>query len=406
MPIYWIWLAELADFSVLQKHRLLERFHDPEELYHASSDALQALNLTEKQLRSLQNKDITPAEQIANRCRRKGIGVLSLCDTAYPRRLKNTPDAPIVLYYNGILPDWDERPFVGIVGTRKASGYGLQVAHQMGSQIAAGGGMIVSGGAFGVDTSAMQGALDAGKPCVGVLGCGVDVVYPLSNRRLFARVVEDGCLISEYPPGTRPNHWHFPQRNRIISGVSDGVLVAEAPEKSGALITARLALEQGRDVFTVPGNINTASCAGSNQLLQEGALAVFSGWDVLKEYAQCYPETVKMPAKTPVLPERNTDLKVAQNTALPEKIQNDPQTQQKKPIDNQRISTYSVLNNKQPALTDEEQALLALLTRHPQEPADIIARTELPSGRVLSLLTVLTVKGLVLKHPGGRVSLK
>lgn len=406
MPIYWIWFAELADLTLLQKHRLLEHFHDPEEVYHASPEALQALRLTDKQLQSLQQKDLAPAAQIVSCCRRKGIGVLPLYDTAYPKRLANTVDAPIVLYYNGILPDWDERPFVGIVGTRKASGYGLQVAHQMGSQIAAGGGMIVSGGAFGADTAAMQGALDAGKPCVGVLGCGVDVMYPPSNRRLFARVVEDGCLISEYPPGTRPKPWHFPQRNRIISGISDGVLVAEAPEKSGALITARLALEQGRDVFTVPGNINTASCAGSNQLLQEGALAVFSGWDVLKEYAPCYPETVKMPAKPPVIPERNTDLKVAESTAVPERIQNNPVNSQKKPIDNQRNSTYSVLNNKQPALTQDEQAVLALLTRHPQEPADIIARTELPSGRVLSLLTVLTVKGLVLKHPGGRVSLK
>ncbi len=406
MPLYWIWFAELADLSLLQKHRLLEHFHDPEEVYHASPEALQALHLTDKQLRSLQQKDLAPAAQIVSDCHRKGIGVLPFCDVAYPKRLANTADAPLVLYYNGILPDWDERPFVGIVGTRKASGYGLQVAHQMGGQIAAGGGMIVSGGAFGADTAAMQGALEAGKPCIGVLGCGVDVMYPPSNRRLFARVVEDGCLLSEYPPGTRPKPWHFPQRNRIISGISDGVLVAEAPEKSGALITARLALEQGRDVFTVPGNINTASCAGSNQLLQEGALAVFSGWDVLKEYAPCYPETVKMPAKPPVIPERNTDLKVAESTAVPERIQNNPENSQKKPIDNQRNSTYSVLNNKQPALTDEEQAVLALLTRHPQEPADIIARTELPSGRVLSLLTVLTVKGLVLKHPGGRVSLK
>lgn len=406
MLLYWIWFAELGELSLLQKHRLLEHFHDPEEIYHAPMSALQALNLTDKQLRSLQQKDLTPAAQIVSLCRRKGFGVLPFSDSAYPKRLANTPDAPLVLYYNGILPDWDAKPFVGIVGTRKASGYGLQVAHQMGNQIALGGGMIVSGGANGADAAAMQGALEAGKPCIGVLGCGVDIAYPPRNRRLFARVVEDGCLISEYPPGTKPLAWHFPQRNRIISGLSDGVLVAEAPKKSGALITARLALEQGRDVFTVPGNINTATCAGSNQLLQEGALAVFSGWDVLKEYAQCYPEAVKIPEIPSVTPERNTHLKVAQPQAMQEKCPKNPVNPQKKPIDNERISTYSVLNNKQPALSEEEQAVLALLTRHPQEPADIIARTELPSGRVMSLLTVLTVKGFVLKHPGGRVSLK
>lgn len=406
MLLYWIWFAELTELSVLQKHRLLERFRDPEEIYHASGEALRELNMTDKQLQGLLQRDLLEAQQIVSRCRRKGIGVLPLCDAAYPKRLKNTPDAPIVLYYNGILPDWDACPFIGIVGTRKASGYGLQVAHQMGSQIAEGGAMIVSGGAFGVDTAAMQGALDAGRPCVGVLGCGVDVVYPRSNRRLFAAVVEAGCLLSEFAPGTNPMPWHFPQRNRIISGLCDGVLVAEAPEKSGALITANLALEQGRDVFTVPGNINTASCAGSNGLLQEGAQAVFSGWDVLKEYEACYPGVVTKPQKQPRLPEETSGWKVAENRDIPQKIQKTPEKDEKIPIDNERISTYSVLNNKQPPLNAEEQALLALLTRHPQEPADIIARVGLPSGRVLSLLTVLAVKGLVLKHPGGRVSLK
>ncbi len=406
MLLYWVWFSELTDLSLLQKHRLLERFHDPEDIYHASLEVLKALDLTKKQLQCLQQKDLVEAEQILLSCRRKGIGILSLEDSAYPQRLKNTADAPIVLYYSGILPDWQACPFIGIVGTRKASGYGLQVAHQMGEQIAAGGGMIVSGGAFGGDTAAMQGALDAGKPCVGILGCGVDVVYPPSNRRLFARVAEDGCLISEYPPGTKPMPWHFPQRNRIISGICNGVLVAEAPEKSGALITAQLALEQGRDVFTVPGNINTASCAGSNRLLQEGAMAVFTGWDVLREYESAYPQAVKKPQSGSVLPKETPGWKVAENTDIPRKMQNNREKDEKIPIDKERICTYSVLNNQQLGINEEEQAILALLTRHPQEPADIIAKTNLPSGRVLSLLTMLAVKGLVLKHPGGRVSLK
>ena len=135
-------------------------------------------------------------------------------------------------------------------------------------------------------------------------------------------------------------------------------------------------------------------------------MAVFSGWDVLKEYESCYPGVVKMPQKDSVAPEQASGWKVAENTELPGKMQKNPEKDEKIPIDNERISTYSVLNNKQTALNEEEQAILALLTRHPQEPADIIARAQLPSGRVLSVLTVLTVKGLVLKHPGGRVSLK
>ncbi|MBQ5607782.1 MAG: DNA-processing protein DprA [Oscillospiraceae bacterium] len=406
MLLYWIWLAELKDITLLQKQRLLERFHDPEELYHTADGVFQKLGLPEKERQALQNRDLKAAEQILLRCTEKDIKLLPLTDRAYPTRLRNTPDAPILLYYRGILPDWEGVPFIGVVGTRKASAYGLQVAHQMGGQIAAGGGHIVSGGAAGGDTAAMQGALEAGCPVVGVLGCGVDVVYPRSNCRLFDAVVENGCLISEYPPGAPPIDWHFPARNRIISGISNGVLVVEAPVKSGALITAQRALEQGRDVFVVPGNINIPTCAGSNALLQEGATPVFTGWDVLSGYEFLYPGKLRKSQFASLYTGEPTEAKVAQKLLTPEKTSKKPAIFEKKPIDNGRNTTYIELDNNHPALSDTEQAVLALLTRVPQEPAELIAKLDLPSGKVLSSLTMLTVKGLVHKHPGGRVSLK
>ena len=267
MLLHWIWFAELKDISLLHKHRLLERFGDPEELHRMSEEALLNAGLPEKERNALLDKNLWKAEQILARCAKRDISILPIADSAYPKRLRDSADAPIVLYYRGVLPDWETRPFIGVVGTRKASAYGLQVAHQLGSQIASCGGFVVSGGAAGGDTAAMQGAMSAGYPVVGVLGCGVDVVSPHSNRKLFERIVADGCLISEYPPGTEPKPWHFPARNRIISGVSNGTLVVEAPKVSGALITARHALEQGRDVFVVPGNINSPTCEGSNTLL-------------------------------------------------------------------------------------------------------------------------------------------
>lgn len=406
MLLYWIWLAELKDITLLQKQRLLEHFHDPEELYHTADGVFQKLGLPEKERQALQNRDLKAAEQILHRCTEKDIKLLPLTDSAYPNRLRNTPDAPILLYYRGILPDWESAPFIGIVGTRKASAYGLQVAHQMGGQIAAGGGHIVSGGAAGGDTAAMHGALEAGYPVVGVLGCGVDVVYPRSNRRLFDAVVENGCLISEYPPEAPPLDWHFPARNRIISGISSGVLVVEAPVKSGALITAHRALEQGRDVFVVPGNINIPTCAGSNALLQEGATPVFTGWDVLSGYEFLYPGKLRKSQFASLYAGEPTEAKVAQKPIAPEKTSKKPEIFEKKPIDNGRNTTYIELDNNHPALSDTEQAVLALLTRVPQEPAELIARLDMPSGKVLSTLTMLTVKGLVHKHPGGRVSLK
>ena len=403
MLLYWLWFAELKNISLQQKHRLLAQAGDPETLYHTRQDRW---DMPQKAKEALADKTLTAAEKILADCKKAGIGILPVADSAYPSRLRNTYDAPLVLYYKGILPDWDCLPFIGAVGTRKASLYGLQVAKRLASQITGCGGRIISGGAAGADTAAMQGALDAGGAVVGVLGCGVDVVYPRSNKKLFAAVVKNGCLISEYPPGTEPLSWNFPARNRIISGISSGVLVVEAPQKSGALITARYAMEQGRDVFVVPGNIDNACCAGSNLLLQEGAMPVFSGWDVLENYEFLYPGKLKKQKAEPFYVNREPEMRVAETVTAPASKSENGTTARKNPIDNGPVSTYSVLENKQIALNADEQAVLAMLTDMPQEPADLMAKLSMPSGKVLSTLTMLSVKGLVQKHPGGRVSLK
>lgn len=406
MLLHWIWFAEMKDISLLHKHRLLERFGDPEELYRMSEEALLQAGLPEKEQIALADKELWKAEQIAERCAKRDIGVLPVLDSAYPKRLRNSPDAPIVLYYKGVLPDWEARPFIGVVGTRKASAYGLQVAHQLGSQIASCGGFVVSGGAAGGDTAAMQGAMAAGYPVVGVLGCGVDVVYPYSNRKLFEAIVKEGCLISEYPPGTEARSWHFPARNRIISGVSNGVLVVEAPQKSGALITARFALEQGRDVFVVPGNINSPTCEGSNAMLQEGATPVLSGWDVVSGYEFLYPGKLQKNLTVALYSQEETPAKVAQSPVYLENSPNKTAESGKIPIDNGDKSPYIELVKDRPTLNEEEQAVLACLKESPQEASFLMDALDMPSGKILSILTMLTVKGYAQKHPGGSFSLK
>ena len=406
MLLHWIWFAEMKDISLLHKHRLLERFGDPEELYRMSEEALLQAGLPEKEQIALADKELWKAEQIAERCAKRDIGVLPVLDSAYPKRLRNSPDAPIVLYYKGVLPDWEARPFIGVVGTRKASAYGLQVAHQLGSQIASCGGFVVSGGAAGGDTAAMQGAMAAGYPVVGVLGCGVDVVYPYSNRKLFEAIVKEGCLISEYPPGTEARSWHFPARNRIISGVSNGVLVVEAPQKSGALITARFALEQGRDVFVVPGNINSTTCEGSNALLKEGAAPVLTGWDVVSGYEFLYPGKLQKNLTVALYSQEETPAKVAQSPVYLENSPNKTAESGKIPIDNSDKSPYIELVKNRPTLNEEEQAVLACLKESPQEASFLMDALDMPSGKVLSILTMLTVKGYAQKHPGGSFSLK
>ncbi len=339
------------------------------------------------------------AEQILRSCTRKNISVLTYGDSAFPECLRQIEDPPFVLYYRGILPDWQARPFIAVVGTRKATAYGLQMAQRMGRQIAESGAVLVSGGAFGIDSKAMGGALETQMPVVCVLGCGTDVIYPRNNRKLFSQVTETGCLLSEYPPGADPLPWHFPRRNRIISALSHGIVVVEAPKKSGALSTAHHGIRQGKDLYVVPGNVGVAACEGSNALLQEGAAAVLCGWDAVKAYAGRFPETVGKNDTGQPLSKEGFQAKVAQKPEIPEKLP-------EKGIDNPEYSSYSVLHSAMPVLLPEEQAVLALLTHRPQHSDAVCAQSALPPAKVQSILTKLTLKGLVCHHPGSRVSLK
>ena len=401
MPVYWIWFANLKGLSLHKKRQLLETFKDPEEIYRADGRAF-----SEETAQALEEKDLTEAKTIYLQCQQRGIGILAYGDAAYPERLRNIEDPPMVLYFKGKLPEWQAQPMIGVVGTRKASPYGLQTAHMLAAQIAACGGLVVSGVATGIDALSMEGALDVGKPTVGVLGGGVDVVYPASNRVLYRRTEEMGCLISEYPPGSRPYPGNFLCRNRIISGISDGVLVVEAPEKSGALNTARHAFSQGRDMFAVPGNLGVASCLGSNALLQEGAYAALSGWDVVKHYENLYPGAVEN-RPVPLQAKAETALpKVAEQPLTPGEQGKKRQVPSQIPIDNSPKSTYSVLNKRQVSLSAQEQEVYDLVGNTPELTDSILDRAELPAATVQSVLTRLTIKGLLTQHPDGSVSRK
>ena len=400
MPVYWIWFAELRGIGLLAKRQLLQVFPDPEELFNAEEKALRELPAQVRD--ALSDRDLTKARAILTQCKQLGIKVLTFGDGQYPENLRNIEEPPLVLYYKGNLPDWQAQPLIGIVGTRHASSYGLQTAGLLSAQAAVCGAIVVSGVAAGIDSAAMEAALDADRPVIGVVGGGVDVIYPAKNRSLYRRTEECGCLMSEYPPGTRPFGGNFLRRNRIISGISQGVLVVEAPERSGALNTAHHAFEQGRDVFTVPANLGVASSQGSNALLQEGAYAVFSGWDMVKLYAPLYPDTVE---NRPV-PAQKKPAKVAQTPFIPENRVDKTQTPAKNPIDNGKESTYSVINKRPQGLSDQETAILELLGETPQLTDSIMDASGLPFGTVQSILTRLAIKGFVKQYPDGSVSRK
>ena len=399
MPLYWLWYYMLPGLSVGQKLKLLEFFRDTEELY-LTRDYSGIAALTSEQRKALQDKNLRPAQRVLQNCVRRHIGILTFSDAGYPRRLRNIDEPPLVLFYKGVLPDFETRPVIGVVGTRKASAYGLSQTRRLAQQITACGGVVVSGGAVGVDTLALQGALEAGGQPVVILGCGVDVVYPKNNKRLFAQIEEKGCILSEFLPGTEPRPWQFPQRNRIISGVSNGVLVTEAPARSGALITASEALRQGRDVFAIPSNIDVPTGAGSNALLRDGAGAVFSGWDILREYAGQYPDTVSQ--QQPVLRTLNSREVVEEKVADTRHL---PLYSDKKDVDNPGINAYSVLDDAQKQVTPEERQLLELLGQEPCPVDLLIQKLDMPAAQVQRILTKLSLKGVVKNHPGGMISL-
>lgn len=392
---YWLWLTGRRGVGLRGLRALLEQFGTPEAVYCAAEqDYPQALRPEGRA--SLADKELAPARQILQQCYRKNIHVLTFQDAAYPNRLKNLDDAPLVLYYQGVFPDFDAEPVIAMVGTRKASAYGLLQAKRLGYELGRYGAIIVSGGAAGIDTMALRGAISSGTAPVAVFACGVDIDYPANNRSLFEDLRTHGCVISELPPGTPPLAEHFPPRNRILSGLALGSVVVEAPRKSGALITARHALEQGRDVFTLPGNLGNPTCEGNIQLLKEGAILISEGWDVLQEYTYLYPDLPlrqrPLGAMTLGPQETKDNLVVAETSSNPEKTDT-------KAVDKQENRAYIDVQEILPRVSADEAAVLRQLEGGKQPVDRIIDETQLPAGRVLSALTLLEVKGFVKRLP-------
>ena len=397
MLLYWLWLAQCNEVKDGVKAALVRQFEDPERLFFAEKQEIldaEIEGLTGEHLDILLRHDLSAAEETLSDCAKAGLQVLTYDSPLYPRRLKAIYDPPIVLYYRGTLPDFDKLPTIGVVGTRHPSVYGRQAAKRLGGEIAAAGGLVVSGLAEGIDGAAMEAALSAGFPAVGVLGCGADVVYPRKHKALFRETERLGCILSEYAPGSPPLGWHFPRRNRIISGLSCGVVVVEAPERSGSLLTAKHALEQGRDVFVVPGNVDMESFRGSNRLLRSGAIAVSSGRDVMEEYDLLYPEKL--------LPKKGLDKpkKAEKQEPKPEA----PEILKKKTIDNGNPPPYSGQNDILQGLSADEQTVMTAIGTGIESVDDVIAKTGLPSGKVLGLLTMLEIRKKIVRHPGKRVS--
>lgn len=285
---YWVWL-QLCLGTGKSFQRIVDYFGSVEELYNSNYLKRRVCpHINDKLIDSMEKTPIEKAEQIVSECRQNGWGIITFEDERYPKKLKQIFDPPAVIYVDGTLPDLDRLLTISIVGTRRPSNYAKSVARVISKGLARCNAVVVSGGALGIDTSAHNGALEAGGITVSVLGCGLGTDYLSTNEELRWRIAQSGAVITEFPPHTPASRFTFPQRNRIISGLADGVFVVEAGHKSGSLITADYASSQNRDLFAVAASIFDKSFNGTNKLIKDGAIPVLDTESILSCYTEKY----------------------------------------------------------------------------------------------------------------------
>lgn len=356
--------------------------------------------LSETALRSLADKSLSAADRILGDCDRLGIRLLTLQDATYPERLAAIHQPPMVLYMKGRPITFDEEAAVAIVGTRDATPYGVWAATQLSMELTRSGALVVSGMAEGIDAAAVRGALKAGGPVVSVLAGGIDVVYPREHWGLYEDVAAAGTLISEHPPGTSHIGSHFPVRNRIISGLSVGVVAVESKRFGGTMHTISHALDQDRDIFAVPGPMDAPSSEGTNRLIQEGAAKlILNAEDVICELIDRYPNRLRYrPAMdADVARER---LEGAAAASLPKPKQTEKPAE--KEVDIQPQVEYIDWQDCKLNLTEDQRTVFQAFGEKTLRSDDLIELTQLPARRVLSALTILQIRGYVAEESGKR----
>ena len=372
------------------------------------------------------------ARKILATCRENDINLLYWEDENYPASLRTLQDPPVLLYYKGTLPDFNNRLCISVVGTRRMSEYGKRMAYKIGYELGTAGAVVVSGMALGIDGVAAASAIHAGGTTVAVLGNGLLKPYPAEHQKLFDEIVEHGAVMSEYPPDTSPNKWQFPVRNRIVSGLSRGTVVVEAPKHSGTLITAHEAILQGRDIYAIPGNVGTYNASGSNQLISDGAAVVLRARDVLENYLCLYkdeldmdrlerverrprmdeeglvelgivrprvqPRTDAPPAMPPTV-----DTPVETVTPEPPKVTKSPKAPKPpKSVPAKGDASNAVLQS----LTDVQRRIFEALPLDHAVTMDYLLCEGFTVGEITLAMTVLEIKGLTVSLPGGLFSRK
>lgn len=436
--LFEIWFALRCGVQNREFRPLLETYGTPYDLYKAEESELESLPCSQGLKAKLADKSLGEATRIMEFCREKGVGILFWQDDDYPVSLRPLRDPPVLLYYKGKLPDLTKKLCVSVVGTRSMSEYGKRVAYKLGYELGAAGTVVVSGMALGNDGVAAAGAILSGGSTVAVLGSGIDVPYPREHGKLFAEIITHGAVMTEFAPGTPPEGRNFPIRNRIISGLSQATVVVEGDLKSGALITARTAILQGRDIYAFPGNVGETNSAGTNQLISDGAAMVLSARDLLENYTFLYGDMLDTSKLNRAETRSYIDeaglerLGVCVRTEKPkEELPPSPVTPApRKPHREAPAHSERGRATRQPApprapvppasvpargdasdralksLTESQRKIFEALPLDHAVAIDYFTREGYTVGEIMAAMTVLEIKGLTVTLPGGLYSRK
>ena len=421
--LYWLWLSLHCSSHSTLFDRLIRVFRSPEEIYRAdSADLATVAGEKSPEILRLSDKNLSDSQRIMEHCMMSDVQILSYGNAAYPARLRLLENPPLVLYVKGKLPVFEESLLITVVGTRRMSDYGKRMTFEISYDLARAGAVVVTGMALGVDGLASASAMEAGGRTLAFLGCGIDIAYPSEHAYLMRRIIESGAVLTEYPPGTRPEGRNFPHRNRLMSGVSHGVLMVEGNRKRGAQISARVAEQQGRDVYVLPGDVDSGISEGPNLLLKNGATPIVCAEDILAKYEYMYHGEINLFRL--VEPYRMDADRVIQKYRLAARgtshgwTAGKPYPAEKRPSGTQRESGVSdsgkaassppleKRKEKAPdALRLLDETTLAVYRHIPEDRAvtvDELCTDEIPAGRVMAALTLLEIHRCVLSVAGGR----
>ncbi len=421
--LYWIWLSERFGVESKAFPTFADKYDDPYDVYRLDTEEIEQLEGVGDALKArLADKSLDKAYSILKYCKKYSIDIIGYSDKRYPARLKTIESPPVMLYCMGKLPDMNSRLCIGMVGTRKMSEYGKQSAYRISYELAAANVCVVSGMALGVDGVCACGALESGGTTVAVLGCGLSITYPKEHGRLMRAIAKRGAVITEFSPFERPLPNNFPKRNRIISGLCQGVLVVEGAKGSGALITASRAIAQGRELFALPGNIDVSNSEGPNELIRNGANVALRASDIIEHYDFLYHDVINYRGYSKA---KNTselrDEVLLKYGAVSSRYRPKTPSAATPAKDSGTYDLYAPATQsetvashtkKEPYVPDRSDAILdslddtskkvfALIPDGASFSPDAIAAHGIDVGEVITALTMLEISGLVSSLPGG-----